>query len=317
MSQSVAIGAGLFSAAAWGVASLLFARFLRDQKGSRLPSAAGANLFKNSLAFCVFLCSWPLFGGALPGATVGFWLLLSGVLGFSLGDSFYFAAMQRCGVQTAAMMNQLNVPLAALMGYVWKDQNLSLATMASMGVAMAGIVLVISDPVPLAGRGRAAAYRTGIFFGLLNAVTIALGIFVGHVGIENVDIMPGTLMRMLGGIAGAFLVAPLWGYLARALGAVDESPAQEVRDLVKPYRQRSWHKPLILASIAGSVVGLLPYHVALRELPSGVSATLFATTPLFTLPLGRVFGERFGPRSVIGTLIGFVGVLGVIRNLQG
>ena len=316
MSQSVAIGAGLFSAAAWGVASLLFARFLRDQKGSRLPSAAGANLFKNSLAFCAFLCLWPLFGGALPGPTIGFWLLLSGVLGFSLGDSLYFAAMQRCGVQTAAMVGQLNVPLAALMGYLWKDQNLSPMTLLSMGVAMAGVILVISDPVPLAGKGRASQYRAGVLFALLNAVTIASGIFVGHVGIEHVDILPGTLMRMLGGIAGAFLVAPLWGFLARALGAQDESPVREVQDLVEPFKQRSWHRPLILASVSGSVVGLLPYHVALRELPSGVSATLFATTPLFTLPLGRLFGERFGPRSVVGTLIGFAGVLGVILNLE-
>ena len=317
MSQPVAIAAGLFSAAAWGVASLLFARFLRDQKGSRLPSAAGANLFKNSLAFCAFLCLWPIFGGALPGATVGFWLLISGVLGFSLGDSLYFAAMQRCGVQTAAMVGQLNVPLAALMGFMWNGDRLSFPTLACMGLAMFGVLLVISDPVPMMGKGRAKDYRAGILFALLNAVTIASGILVGHKGIESVDILPGTLMRMLGGIGGAFLVAPLWGYLARALGAVDDSPAKEVGDLVEPFKQRSWHKPLILASVAGSVIGLLPYHIALRELPSGISAMLFATTPLFTLPLGRLFGERYGPRSILGTLVGFVGVLGVIYFLGG
>ena len=316
MSPSVAIAAGLFSAAAWGVASLLFARFLRAQAVGRPPSAAGANLFKNCLAFGVFLCLWPLLGGALPGSTITLWLLISGVLGFALGDSLYFAALPRCGVQTAAMVGQFNVPLAALMGYLWNGEALGAKTLAFMALAMTGIVLVISDPRNARQGERRSAYKAGVLFALLNAVTIASGIFVGHVGIEEVDILPGTLIRMLGGIAGAFLVAPLWGSVARLLGDPNESARLEVRELVLPFQRRAWWKPLILASCAGSVLGLLPYHIALRELDSGVAAVMFATTPLFTLPLGRLFGERFGPRSVVGTLIGFAGVIGVIRTLS-
>ncbi|MDF1839394.1 MAG: hypothetical protein P1V35_16120 [Planctomycetota bacterium] len=103
MSHFPAIAAGLFSAAVWGVASILFTRFLRDHKGERPPSPAGANLFKNSLALLCFLAIWPLMGGALPGTEVTLWLLASGALGFALGDSLYFAALPRCGVQTTAM----------------------------------------------------------------------------------------------------------------------------------------------------------------------------------------------------------------------
>ncbi|MCB9906616.1 MAG: DMT family transporter [Planctomycetes bacterium] len=315
MSHSLAIAAGLFSAAAWGVASLLFAKFLREHAGERPPSAAGANLFKNCLALLVFLCLWPLLGGAWPGAAISGWLLLSGVLGFALGDSLYFAALPRCGVQAAAMIGQLNVPLAAVMGYLWNGERLGPLTVLGMFVAMAGVLLVLSDPVPIQQRGRSAYYRSGVIFALLNAVTIASGIFLGHVGIEDVDILPGTLMRMAGGIGGAFLVAPLWGALARALGVVDDSPAKETRNLIEPFRRRAWWKPLILASVAGSVIGLLPYHIALRELPSGIAAVMFATTPLFTLPLGKLMGERFGVRSVVGTLVGFAGVIGVISTL--
>ena len=312
MSQPAAIAAGLFSAAAWGVASLLFARFLRSHAGERPPSAAGANLFKNCLAFTVFLGLWALWGGVLPGGTITAWLLISGVLGFALGDSLYFAALPRCGVQTAAMVGQFNVPLAALMGYLWKGEALSLPTIGSMAVAMTGILLVISDPTHAGKAERRSAYKAGVLFAVLNAITIASGIFVGRVGIEDVDLLPGTLLRMLGGIAGAFLVAPMWGWLAKVLGDASESAAKETRALVEPFQRKDWRKPLIQASFAGSVLGLIPYHIALQGLETGVAAVMFATTPLFTLPLSRVFGERYGPRSVLGTLVGFAGVLGVI-----
>ncbi len=315
MNPPSAIFAGLFSAAAWGVASLLFARFLRSHGGERPPSAAGANLFKNTLAFGAFLCLWPFWGGSLPGGEVTAWLVISGVLGFALGDSLYFAALPRCGVQTAAMVGQFNVPLAALMGYLWGGEQLSWPTLLSMAVAMTGILLVISDPFHTGKGQRIRAYKAGVLFAVLNALTIASGIFVGHVGIEDVDLLPGTLLRMLGGILGAFLVAPLWGGLARALGDREESAGREVRALVAPFRRRAWWKPLVVASFAGSVLGLIPYHVALRDLDTGVAAVMFATTPLFTLPLSRLFGERYGPRSVIGTLVGFAGVIGVIRTL--
>ena len=315
MSHYPAIAAGLFSAAVWGVASLLFTRFLRDHKGERPPSPAGANLFKNSLALICFLAIWPLMGGSLPGLSTTGWLLFSGALGFALGDSLYFAALPRCGVQTTAMVGQLNVPLAAMFGYMFKGESLGLLTMGGMGLSMGGVLLVLSDPILNGGRKRGKAYRSGLIFALIHAITIASGIFVGHAGIANVGIMPGTIVRIAGGIMGGFMVAPVWGYLARRLGDKEDSPMREVKAIVEPFKRRDWWKALALASFAGSVVGLIPYHIALRDLPSGVAAAMFSTTPLFTLLMGRFIGERFGPRAAGGTLLGFVGVILVLKGL--
>ncbi|MEZ6006059.1 MAG: DMT family transporter [Planctomycetota bacterium] len=315
MNQTIAIAAGLFAAATWAVASLLFARFLRDHVCERPPSPAGANLFKNTIACLTFCALWPFFGGALPAGEVIFWLLISGLLGFTLGDGFYLAALPRCGVQTAAMVGQLNVPLAALLGYWFANEPLQGTTLAAMGLTMAGVLLVISDPVTARGEGRHKAFKAGVTFALLNAVTIASGIFVGHVGIKDLEIVPGAVVRLLGGMCGAFLFAPLWGSIARLLGDRSTSAAVELRGLVEPVHRRSFWKPLLTASFAGSVLGLLPYHIALRDLPGGVAAVMFATTPLFTLPLGYLFHERFGTRSVLGTVLGFAGVAGVIFSL--
>jgi len=89
----------------------------------------------------------------------------------------------------------------------------------------------------------------------------------------------------------------------------------ECSELVRPMREHDTRRSLAFAALFGSVLGLPLFHFALRGLPSGIAAVLFATTPLFTLPLGFLFGERHGARAWIGTLIGFGGVAGLVLSL--
>ena len=58
-----------------------------------------------------------------------------------------------------------------------------------------------------------------------------------------------------------------------------------------------------LTGVGCAICGLVPYHYALRELPSGIAAVLFASTPLFTLPLALLIGQRVGYLAVVGALM--------------
>ncbi|MEZ6021551.1 MAG: hypothetical protein R3F17_16070 [Planctomycetota bacterium] len=133
------------------------------------------------------------------------------------------------------MVGQLSMPLAALLGYWFANEPLQGTTLAAMGLTMAGVLLVISDPVTARG-GRHKAFKAGVTFALLQrAVTIASGIFVGHVGIKDLEIVPGAVVRLLGGMCGAFLFAPLWGIDRRLLGDRSTSAAVELRGLVERF----------------------------------------------------------------------------------
>ena len=85
----------LTSSFLWASAALLFAHL-----GRRLEPLA-LNLLKCSLALCfITLTMWLLHGRVWPvglgGAELG-WLALSGLVGLSLGDTAYFAALTRLG----------------------------------------------------------------------------------------------------------------------------------------------------------------------------------------------------------------------------
>jgi drug/metabolite transporter (DMT)-like permease len=299
-----ALGSGL----TWALGSLLFGRLLRVGAASR-PSPAAANLFKNLLAALVFCAAWPLLATHWPAAQAWPWLLVSGVFGFAIGDTLYFASLPKAGVQIAAMVALTNVPAAVLLSWMFAGEKLHVATLAFMLVVVAGVLLVIFDAradSALSARTR----RAGVGLALAAALAQAIGIVIGHRGMDGTDLLAGTLVRMLGGIGGGIVGALLAGLARR-----ESSVAGEVRELVSPLRTPALWGGLFIAALFGSVIGLPLFHIGLRELPSGVASVLFATTPLFTLPLGFFFGARHGWRALVGTAIGFLGVAGLIWSL--
>jgi len=300
--------AALGSAATWALGSHLFRRSLArgGSSGERAPTAAAANLFKNTLAFVVFAVIVAASGGILPDFERWPALLFSGLFGFAIGDTLYFAALPRCGVQIAAMVGLVHVPAAVLLGWILHGERLAPLALVGAAAIVAGVALVLSE-APRGPALDARTRRTGIVYAAIAALAQAVGVVVGHGAMQGAEVLGGTLARMSGGIVGAFVIAIALGFASSSsrVGA-------ELANLVRPWRSRADRSGLLLAALFGSVIGLPLFHLALRGLPSGVAAVLFATTPLFTLPLGLALGERHGIRAALGALLGLGGVAGVV-----
>jgi len=295
--------AALGAATTWALGSMLFRRLLRKQGGARPPSPGALNLHKNSLAALAIGALWLCDGAELPSRESIPWLIGSGLLGFSIGDTLYIAALPRAGVQRAAMVVLLQVPLASLLAYALFGSRLSLGVLVAMAVVLAGVLLVLSDVGDPAPHARAER-RRGLW--LVGIATLAYGvnIVLGHHGLSSGALFAGSLVRIFSGIVGAFLVAPLEQRVVPVANAFAE--------LTRPLRERAVFWPLMAAVAANSLVGLPLFHFALRGLEPGIAAVLCSTTPLFTLLLGRFFGEHHRPIAWLGTVVGFVGIAGVV-----
>jgi len=306
-----ALGAALGAAFSWGLGSLLFARVLTRPRGPAAtatppsptpPSPTAANLFKNILAVAGFALAALVLGTPWPAP--GEWpaMMLSGLLGFALGDALFFAALERIGVQKTAMLAELNVPLTALVSCCVFGERFGVWTLAAIAVVLAGVTIVVRGSDPGIRHG---ALRAGILCACGAVLFQSAGALTGHASMEGQPVLSGTIVRVLGGVAGAFLVALLSGLVRGGVAA-------ELGRLTAPLRERAGWPALALAALCSSLAGLPLYHYALRELDSGLAMVLFATTPLFTLPLGFFFGVRGSAAAWIGTLLGFAGVLGVV-----
>lgn len=247
----------------------------------------------------------------LPDVSRWWALFASGACGFAIGDMLFFAALPRCGVQVAAMVGLVHVPAAVALGWILHGEQLAPWALVGAATIIAGVALVLTESPRGAEALRPAhAVRTrriGVLCAALGAIAQAVAVVTGHDSMQGVDVLGGTLVRISGGIALAFVIAIALG-LARPSARV----VSELADLVRPWRERSARRGLVLAAVFGSILGLPLFHFALRGLPSGVAAVLIATTPLFTLPLGLALGERHGVRAVVGAVLGLAGVAVVV-----
>ncbi|MDE0905133.1 MAG: DMT family transporter [Planctomycetota bacterium] len=304
--------AGIFSAGSWAVASHLFSRIFAAPDP---PSASAAVLFKNVLATVLFFIIGAAIGdGGVPSGAVT-QMLISGLLGFAIGDAMYFAALPMCGVQTTAVVSLANVPLTVIGAHWLFGDVMDSGSLVGGGLVLAGVLLVLRS-----GGGGGSLdpkiRRRGAMIAAVNALAITAAILSGHEGMQGAGVFTGAGMRLTGGVIGAFMLATVLGVISR--GSPVTGVGREFAELAKPFRRRAGLRALLIASITGSVLGLVPYHLALRELPAGVAALVFSTTPLFTLPfarLGVAGARRTTPSLIIGTLLGFAGV-GVVLYAQ-
>jgi len=306
--STLAALAALAASATWGLGSLLFARLLRD--GGASPNAA--NLYKNTLAAACFVAILAATGEQLPTGGDLLVLLLSGALGFAAGDTLYFAALPRAGVQTTAVVCQIHTPLVVLVDWMVYDDVLPARSLFCIPLVLVGVLLVVFD------RGAASASQarrwSGIAMAASAATVMAVAVVLGGEAMDKQALWGGTVVRMAGGIAGSVAFGAILAAWRRSSGTQDA--AGPLLELLAPWRDARLAKSLLVAAFFGSIIGLPLYHVALRDLPSGAAAALFATTPLFTLPLGFFFGERHGWKAWLGTILGFVGVALLVRSLE-
>jgi len=267
-----------------------------------LRSGAAANLARLSLGVVVLALWAHLFGKGIGGVGV-WWFVLSGFVGFGLGDIALFEALPRLGPRLTVVLAQcLAAVFGALIEWLWLGTTLSVAQLAAGAVVLAGVALALVPEEHVQRERR--TLLVGAVFGALaglgqagGAVLSRKAYFVAQLAGQTIDGGTAAYQRVLGGIG---LVAIFFVWLARHSGNEHATPG-------------AWRKaaPWIVANaLAGSVIGVACYQWALSIAPSGVVLPIVATTPLAVVPLAYALeGERPSARSLAGGVLAVAGVV--------
>jgi drug/metabolite transporter (DMT)-like permease len=290
MHMTLGAAAGLGAASLWAVSTILWTR----QMAVSWPQAM--NLFKTGLCLPIFIATLLLAGPRPPlaGVTpVAAWILVvSGVIGMSMGDTAYFSALRRIGARRTMMLQCLS-PLFAAVLSILLGQRIP-GAIASVGVALVllGLILVLRErPVGIVVRGRT---RSGILLGLFSAFCQALGIVMTKRGLQSATVLQASTIRILAGVLGIL-----------ALELVNGQLRATVRHALRPPSLPR----IIPAALMGSFLGFFLFQVAVMNSPPAVAATLTGTSPLFVAPLSVVFlGEAMRAGGWIGTILAVAGV---------
>lgn len=285
------------------------------QRLSRLMGSIRGNFWRLVLAAGIL---WALtlvfFGGSVRPETAG-WYVLSGVIGFGLGDVALFLAYPHLGSRlTVLVLMSFGVFFGALGDWWLLKATLRWELALSIAVILTGLVLALHRPgEPLRwGRGLVFAIIAGWGQGF-GAVLSRIAQTTAEQGGFAVPAISQTAQRATGGLAVAaiaYAVVRLSRRRASQAGNPTAPVAESATAVPSKYRKNQpvW---LLGSALFGPVIGVSAMQWALQVLhSSALVVAITATAPLVIVPLARwIEREKTSPRALLGTAIAVGGVV--------
>ncbi|MEB3337175.1 MAG: DMT family transporter [Leptolyngbyaceae bacterium] len=290
--------AALSAALVWSVAALVYTRV-----GQQI-SASMLNLIKGLIAIALLGLTLYIQGNGFPTVSpIAFsLLLLSGVLGIGLGDTFYFKTLNYLGPRRTLLLEALAPPLAALLALVFLQEQLSLINWLGIGVTIAGVTWVVSERTPNLPAEQPVQYLLrGTGYGLLAALAQAGGAVLSRSALtqSNIDPLWSTLLRLGGGV----LILLPWLGVTYQLKSGRGGFAQP-----RPRWGMSLVGAIALTAFFSTYLGIWLQQTALKYTATGVAQALSATSPLFILAIAIKMGEKVSLRAILGVFITLAGI---------
>jgi drug/metabolite transporter (DMT)-like permease len=290
--HALGVGAALASAASWAVGTILF-------KGIGENFSPFAMTLVKSLFSVLLLAIGLLFIGwtSVPVSSLG-WLILSGLIGIAAGDTCFFAALRLLPVHQLIILMMLAPGITLVMAILLLGETPS--PIAWMGIAMvlSGVTLTLAPD--LRKRQTAKTAPTGLLFGLLSILCMAVSVIIAKIGLHTMPAFQATFLRMAAGFCGMLVVA-----LAR----------KQIKCWLEPLRRGNLKWRFAAAAAIVTFGGFWLALFSVKRLDVSVANTLLATEPIFGLPLSVIWlRERPTALAWSGAVVALPGALLLALN---
>jgi len=223
------------------------------------------------------------------------WLGLSGVIGLSLGDTFFFQSLVSVGPRLGSLLLSLAPIFGSVIAWVFFGETLTLLQITGIVLALAGIgwVVMSHEEPPDTPHGHT---RRGVFFGVLAGLGQAIGLVLSKQGMFG-EFSPfqANAIRMVVAVLFTWAWTFMDGKAGATLSALREKP--RVIGLIA------------LGALVGPLLGVSSSLLAVQHAEIGVASTLMALPPVLVLPISYfVFKEKVGWQAVAGTALAIAGV---------
>ncbi len=282
--------AALWAAFLWALASIWFSRL-----GQHLP-VIQINFLKGLLAILILIAVLYAGGGSL--AALPFqplmMLVVSGIVGITLGDTAYLKALQSLGPRRTLLLANLAPPMVGLIAWAFLDEHLVWRAWLGVFLTLIGITWVIIERAQ--EENRASNLRRGLLFGFLAALCQSIAVVLSRAALTRspIDALQSTILRL----APAILLLALWSLWQR-------QPLLKLHPFLQQPRLGLW---MLTATLLGTVFAMWLQQVAIALTAVGIVQTLLSTSPLFILPIVALQGETVSLRAVAGALVAVMGI---------
>jgi drug/metabolite transporter (DMT)-like permease len=276
----------LASAASWSISTILWCKI-----GEKI-SPFSMNLSKGIIGSLYLLIVLLVIGFASIDVHIFLLLGISGLLGITLADTFYFMSLKHLGPRLTSLMGALFPVSIVLSAVVFLGEKQSLLAWIGIFLTIIGVVWVLAERIP---QDKLVLNKPlGIRYSLLSIVCTTAGIILAKIGVSTVPPLQATFIRLFWGVAGLVL----WGSLNRQL-----------KNWIIPFKNLHLLKNVSLIVLIGTFGGFWFFLLALKYLNASIASTLNSTVPLFMLAFTAILlKEKISLRAVLATFVAVCGV---------
>lgn len=289
-----------------GVAFSWTATALLSEAGSKRLGNLTLNVLRMALAlFFSIVMFWVVMGSPLPsgGSAEAYgWMLLSGLVGYVIGDFCLFQCYIIIGSRYGQLFMTLAPLAAAWMAWITLGQEMTAMSIAAMLITLTGIGLSVL------GRGEHHKLSlklplNGVLYAIGAAVCQGVGLVLSKIGMDHYDTTA----------IPAWLIPFSANFFRCIAGIIGFTLLLYVREGFTPLREALHDgKGMTLAvatTIFGPFVGVGFSLMAVQYTNAGIASTLMALTPIIIiLPSYWLFHQPITWRAVVGAAISVIGV---------
>jgi drug/metabolite transporter (DMT)-like permease len=294
-----------------GVAFSWTATALLSEFGSKRLGNLTLNVLRMGMALLFSLLLFGVVTGSplpagVPAEACG-WMLLSGLVGYVIGDFCLFQCYILIGSRFGQLFMTLAPLSAALMAWITLGQQMKPMSIVAMLVTLFGI------GISVLGRGNHHMVSlklplNGVLFAIGAAMCQGIGLVLSKIGMDHYDVaamakagvsewlipFSANFYRCIAGIIGFTILL----YFRDGIGHLREA-----------MHDRKGLSVAIATTIFGPFVGVGFSLMAVQYTAAGIASTLMAMTPIIILlPSYWLFHEKITWKAVLGAFISVIGV---------
>ncbi len=256
------------------------------------------NLLKNIIAFLLFLPALISFNFSTELKYILI-LLLSGIVGIGLGDTFYIKSLQVIGTRKTLSIETLSPLIAALTGEVFINENLKIQSWIGIAIISISLFIILRKKTDFIDKNSAYIEKNNLSlykYPFLSIFCAVLGGLFSRIVFLETNLSPfhTTEIRLLGAII--FLITIKRFRLNFYLKNLDKN--QQKRFLVSIF--------------LGTNIGILLQQIVFKTLPIGIGWALLSTSPVISLMFSKNEEGSITKEIIIFTILLFVGLCLII-----
>lgn len=278
----------LFSAILWALAIIFF------RKSGRRVHPLSLNMFKNLLAFMLFIPTVYIFGETLlrpASLQIYLILLLSGFIGIAIGDTLLFSSLNHLGAGLTAIVVCMYSPFIITLSLIFLEEKLTMLQVLGAVIIICAVLIATIRKEERSKNNKQLV--KGVVLGVLASASMAVGVVIMKPILEASPLVWTTLVRLCGGIIGlalVFLVYPQRRVLVESLTTT-----------------RSWTYTIV-GSLVGAYAAMFVWLGGMKYTQASVASALNQTSTVFIFIFAALFlKERMNLRKTIGVVLAFAG----------